>query len=168
MANIWLMPPNDRIMVGFLCCPFFLLSLISSYLYFSKDKYCFIIKKVNKCVPDINTVWGSLLIKVRGPNRGNLESKRGRPLSSISINMEIETKANSTPTQQDFKVQAKKEKSQEARVMSRTRDAAGRGVQWYWHLPTPLFFLFSWSESWYTNSLYIKLIRKLLCQQRSI
>lgn len=48
------MPPNDRIMVGFLCCPFFLLSLISSYLYFSKDKYCFILKKVNKCVPDIN------------------------------------------------------------------------------------------------------------------
>lgn len=44
--------------------------------------------------------------------------------------MEIETKANSTPTQQDFKVQAKKEKSQEAWVMSRTRDAAGREVQW--------------------------------------
>ena len=45
--------------------------------------------------------------------------------------METETKANSIPTQQDFKVQAQKEKSQEAWVMSRNRDAAGKEVQWY-------------------------------------
>lgn len=161
MANKWLMPPNDRIMVGFIFCPFFPLSLISSYLYFSKDIVFIIKKKVNKYVPDINTVWGSLLIKVRGPNRQEIwKAREVGPCLDISINMEIETKANSIPTQQDFKVQAQKEKSQEAWVMSRTRDAAGKEVQWYWHLPTPLLFPFSWSDSWYISSLYIKLIRK--------
>lgn len=50
-------------------------------------------------------------------------------LSSISSIKKIETKVTPVLTQQDFKVEAGKRKSQEPQVMLGTRDAAGKQVR---------------------------------------